>query len=200
MFKKSKAFLGVLAAFTLFSSVGGAYAVWRFAEDPAVSVSDSQSLHLSEFVWQPEEILPSVTPGQNFLDLYNSILNNVKAGLNSSKGVLENAVNKSDTGLVHCNQNVQGGNLKHLFITEATRELEFVMERISGSTFVLYIYKEADTYGAMGVSRIEVYKTILKEENGVWDGEETQFGYATLQYFPGTSVHAIDVSTWSRTL
>ena len=200
MFQKSKHFLGFLAACLLLSSFGGAYSTWRFAEDAPTAVSGSQSITLSEFVWQPEEILPSVTPGQNFLDLYNSILYNVKAGLNSSKHVLENAVNKADTGLVHCHQNVQGGNLKHLFITEATRELGFMMERISGSTFILYIYKEVDTNGAMGVSRIEVYKTILKEENGVWDGEETQVGYATLQYFPGTSVRAIDVSTWSRAL
>ena len=200
MFKKSKAFLGVLAAFTLLSSVGGTYAVWRFAEEPALSVSDSQSIHLSEFVWEPEEILPTVQPGQNFLDLYNSILENNKAGLNGSKDVLENAVIKADDGLLHCNENVQGGNLKHLFITSASRELEFVMERVTNTTFNLYIYRQADTNGAMGVTRIEVYKTILKKTNGEWIGEETQFGYATLQYFPGTSVRSIDTSTWSRTL
>jgi hypothetical protein len=200
MFQKSKHFLGFLAACVLLSSFGGAYATWRFTEKPPESISGSQSITISEFVWQPEEILPSVTPGQNFLDLYDSILNNVKAGLNSNKGVLERAVNNSKTGLVHCSQNVQGGNLKHLFITQETRELEFIMEHVSDTNFNLYIYKEVDTNGAMGVTRIEVYKTILKQENGTWDGEETQLGYATLQYFPNTNVRAIDVSTWSRTL
>ena len=200
MFQKSKRFLGFLTACVLLSSFGGAYATWRFAENPAESTSGSQSITLSEFVWQPEEILPSVTPGQNFLDLYGSILNNVKAGLNSDKGVLENAVNKSNTGLVHCSQNVQGGNLKHLFITQETRELEFLMEHVSDTNYNLYIYREVDTNGAMGVTRIEVYKTILVKTNGTWDGEETQLGHATLQYFPNTNVRAIDVSTWSRTL
>ena len=200
MFQKSKRFLGFLTACVLLSSFGGAYATWRFAENPAESTSGSQSITLSEFVWEPEEILPSVTPGQNFLDLYGSILNNVKAGLNSDKGVLENAVNKSNIGLVHCSQNVQGGNLKHLFITQETRELEFLMEHVSDTNYNLYIYREVDTNGAMGVTRIEVYKTILVKTNGTWDGEETQLGHATLQYFPNTNVRAIDVSTWSRTL
>ena len=198
--KKPRIFLGALAAGLLLSSVGGVYATWHFAETPPASVSGTQSMQLSEFVWEPEEILPTVTPGQNFLDLYSSILENDKGGLNGSKKVLENAVIKADDGLLHCTENVQGGNLKHLFTTSASRELEFLVERISNTHFNLYIYKEVDTNGAIGVTRIEVYKTILVKTNGTWVGEETQFGYATLQYFPGTSIRSIDVSTWSRTM
>ena len=169
-----------------------------FAEESPTDIDDAHSITLSEFTWQPEEILPTVTPGQNFLDLYESILNNIKAGLNSSKDTLEKTVLNSSIGLVHCNQNVQGGNLKHLFITTASRELDFIMEYVSDTNFILYIYKQTDTTGAIGTTKIQVYKTFLFKNNNAWNGEETQLGYATLQYFPNTNVPAIDVSTWSR--
>ena len=198
MLKKLKYFLTILISCLFLSSFGGIYATWRFAEEPVNNVDKTQNIILSEFTWTPEEILPTVTPGQNFLDLYESILNNVKAGLNSSKDTLEIAVKKSNNHLVHCTQNVQGGNLKHLFITEASRELEFIMEYISDTNFNLYIYKEVDTLGAIGTTQIQVYKTFLLKTNGVWDGEVTQLGYATLQYFPNTNIPAIDVSTWTR--
>ena len=76
--KKSLSFIYILFIMIIFASFGGAYATWIFAEEPAVSQQDSNSIILSEFVWAPEEILPDVTPGQNYLDLHASILENVK--------------------------------------------------------------------------------------------------------------------------
>ena len=187
-----------LTILMFFASVSGVFATWFMAEETPTSVNKSQNITLSEFIWKPEEILPSVTPGQNFLDLYESILENVKGGLNSSKDTLENAVLKASNGLVHCNQNVQGGNLKHLFITEASRELDFIVQHISATNFKLYIYKQTDTNGAVGTTQIQVYMTLLIKENNVWVGQETQLGMATLQYFPNTNFIAIDVSTWSH--
>ena len=96
--------------------VGGVWASWIYCEEYADPSTDNLGgIGLSEFVWAPEEILPTDKPGENYLDLLESILNNSKGGLNSSKGTLENAVDKHQ--LVHSSQNVQGGNLKHLFIT-----------------------------------------------------------------------------------
>ena len=187
-----------LTILMFFASVSGVFATWFMAEETPTSVNKSQNITLSEFIWKPEEILPSVTPGQNFLDLYESILENMKGGLNSSKDTLENAVLNASNGLVHSNQNVQGGNLKHLFITEASRELDFIVQYISATNFKLYIYKQTDTNGAVGTTQIQVYMTLLIKENNVWVGQETQLGMATLQYFPNTNFIAIDVSTWSH--
>ena len=187
-----------LTILMFFASVSGVFATWFMAEETPTSVNKSQNITLSEFIWKPEEILPSVTPGQNFLDLYESILENMKGGLNSSKDTLENAVLNASNGLVHSNQNVQGGNLKHLFITEASRELDFIVQYVSDTNFKLYTYKQTDTNGAVGTTQIQVYMTLLIKENNVWVGQETQLGMATLQYFPNTNFIAIDVSTWSH--
>ncbi len=198
MSKKLPFFSAFLIMLLFFTSVSGVFATWFMAEEPPTTVKESQTISLAEFIWKPEEILPSVTPGQNYLDLYQSILENVKGGLNSSKDTLESAILTSSIGLVHCMQNVQGGNLKHLFITEACRELDFILQYISDTNFRLYIYKGADTNGAVGVTKIQVYMTVLMKENNVWVGDESQLGTATLQYFPKTNFIGIDVSTWSR--
>ena len=182
------------------ATTSGVFATWYFAENPVTSASDSVGANIVEFVWKPEEILPSETPGQNYIDLFESILNNDKAGLNSNKGVLEDAVINDSDGIVHSEQNVQGGNLKHLFITNESRDLDFIMEYISDTEFHAYMYKSSDvTGGAAGVTRVKVYMTIYVKQNGTWIGQETQFGYATVQFFPGSSRLSIDPDTWSRT-
>ena len=73
-----------------------------------------------------------------------------------------------------------------------------MVQYITDTNFKLYTYKQTDTYGTIGTTKIQVYMTILVQENNVWVGQETQLGMATLQYFPGTNFIAIDVSTWSR--
>ena len=187
----------LLSVMIFFASIGGTYATWYFAEDPASSTNDPVNITLSEFVWAPEEILPTVTPGQNYLDLHAAILNNNKSGLNSSKGALEDAI--IEKGLLHSSHNLQGGNIKHLFITAASRELDFFIQYVSDTKFHLYMYKKEDTTnGAVGVTEIQVYMSILTKENEKWEGKESQVGYATLQYRPNSNDIAIDVTTWHR--
>ena len=101
--------------------------------------------------------------------------------------------------MLHSSQNVQGGNLKHLFIIQESRELDFLVEQITDTEFHLYIYRTADAQdGAVGVTKIQVYMTILLKENDEWYGKESQFGYAVIGYFPGTNILSIDVETWER--
>lgn len=172
---------------------GGVWALWRYAEAPAVSDAANVGITLSEFVWAPEEILPSDTPGKNYIDLLDSVLENAKGGLNSSKDMLEKAVLRSH--LVHSSQNVQGGNLKHLFTTQASQDLEFIVEYVTDEEFNVYMYESRDALdGLVGVTKIKVYKTIMVIENGKWMGRETKLGYATLQYFKDTNIVAIDAT------
>ena len=146
-----------LSLLTFIASISGVFATWLFAEDPATSARQSTSITLSEFVWQPEEILPSVTPGQNYLDLHESILDNIKGGLNSSKDTLENAVLRDRDGLLHSSQNVQGGNLSHLFITQETRELDFIVKYVTDTQFLVFMYKNYDVEnGATGITKVQV--------------------------------------------
>ena len=186
----------ILGMMILCASVGGVFATWYFAEEPSSDVKNSQNITISEFVWAPEEILP-ITPGQNYLDLLESILNNRKNGLNSSKDALERAVIKET--LLHSSYNLQGGNIKHLFIDEACRELDFLIEYINDDEFHVYMYNsdEAKT-SAVGVTKIQVYMTILTRENSKWVGKEAQVGYAVVQYLPDSNIISIDIDTWAR--
>ena len=190
----SKIFI-MLILIVFIASISGVYGAWIFAEDNVFEDDKNVMITLSEFTWAPEEILPTTQPGKNYLDLLDSILNNLKGGLNSSKDTLENAVLKHK--LVHSSQNVTGGNLKHLFITEESKELDFMVEYINNNEFHVYMYEHYDTInGLVGVTNIVIYKTILVYENKEWIGLESQVGYATLKYFNNSSEVAIDPSSW----
>ena len=188
-----------LAILIFCASISGVFATWFFAEETPTPALKSEDIGISEFVWKPEEILPDVTPSQNYLDLHQSVLENVKGGLNSSKDTLEDAVLRDKDGLLHSSQNVQGGNLSHLFITSASRELDFIVEYVSDNEFWVYMYENAKAEnGAAGVTRIAVYKTIYLKTGNVWEGAEAQYGFATVDFFPSSNILAIDVKTWSR--
>ena len=191
-------YVALICALLTLILVGGVFAVWKFYYVPEPKY-ENISFSVSGFEWTPEEILPTEKPGQNYMDLLDSVLNNSKAGLNTSKGVLKNAVLNDKDGLVHSTQNVQGGNLKHLFITEEARELDFVIKRVSNTEFHIYMYEtEAVENGTLGSTKVKVYMTILALENGTWIGRESQFGYATVQTLPSSSTVAIDVNTWAK--
>lgn len=187
-------FIALIFALLMIASVGGAFAVWIYSGETVNPVQDSARLELSEFVWAPEEILPE-TPGSNYLDLLDSILNNNKGGLNSSKGTLENAVNKDV--IVHSSQNVQGGNLKHLFITQASNLLDFIVQYVSDTEFHVYMFETEDANrGTVGQTQIKVYKTILVEIDGEWIGQESQLGYAVLREVRDTDYIAVSPDEW----
>lgn len=193
--KSITVFLKLLIVLLIVASIGGTYATWRYAEEKAENNNDLMNIKINEFTWAPEEILPTDKPGENYIELLKSILENNKAGLNSNKDTLENAVLKDV--IVHSSQNVQGGNLKHLFISSASRELDFVVEYIEDDQFAVYMFDNKDVNnGLVDVTFIKVYKTILIQENGVWTGKESQLGYAVLRYFKNTNYIAITPSEW----
>jgi len=126
-----------------------------------------------------------------------SILENPKGGLNSDKGTLEQAV--QSRSVVHSSQNVQGGNLKHLFVTEECELLDFIVEYVSDTEFHLYMYEAAGaTVANIGRTRIRVFKSILVNENGVWDSHEAQAGHAAVAYFGSTNIVAINYKGWQE--
>ncbi len=176
-------------------SLSGAFAAWYYCETPLASESDDTNFSLSIFTWKPEEILPTEKPGENYMVLLDSILNNSKGGLNSGKGTLENATKKDR--IVHSSQNVQGGNLKHLFVTEPCKELDFIVQYITATEFHVYMYEENDVNaGTVNVTQIKFFKTILVETNGEWTAQESQLGYSTMRYVQDTNYIALFPEEW----
>ena len=177
-------------------SVSGVFAAWHYCGIPLSDEYDNANFSVSIFTWKPEEILPTEKPGSNYMVLLDSILNNNKGGLNSSKGTVENAV-KMDR-LVHSSQNVQGGNLKHLFITEPCKDLDFIIHYVTNTEFHVYMYENADIEaGTVNVTQFKSFKTILVETNGVWTAQESQLGYSLMRYIKGTSYVALVPEEWT---
>lgn len=194
-------YLALLCVLLLTASLGGVFAVWTFAEGSPEPQSKSMGITIREdnFVWAPEQILPTDTPGENYMTLLESILNNQKVGLNSSKDVILGAA--SQHGIVHCDQNVQGGNLKHLndVFSSSDQDLDFVIAYASDMELHCYMFEDDDIHsGLVGVTNIKVYKTILRYADGRWYGEESQLGYATIQYLPNSNHIGILPAEWVR--
>lgn len=73
------------------------------------------------------------------------------------------------------------------------------LEYINDNEFHAYMYEVYDTInGLVDVTKVVVYKTIFKQQNSEWYGEESQLGYATLRYYKETNKIAILPNEWVR--
>ena len=62
-------------------SIGGVFATWQYAELPVTDADKSVNVSLDEFIWEPEEILPTDSEiGENHLSLIELILNERNKG------------------------------------------------------------------------------------------------------------------------
>lgn len=187
--------LALCLGIVIILSLSGVFAAWHYCGIPLENQSDNANFAMSIFTWKPEEILPTEKPGANYMVLLDSVLNNNKGGLNSNKSTVENAVKKDK--LIHSSQNVQGGNLKHLFITEPCKDLDFIIQYVTATEFHVYMYENDDiAAGTVNVTQIKVFKTILVETNGIWSAQESQLGYALMRYVKGTSYIALVPEEW----
>ncbi len=193
--------LALLCAVTLLITVPGVFASWLYAgEDPDDGFA-SILLSLIEFEYAPEEIVPTgpeAPVGEDHLALLAMILHEASYGLNATKKpIIHNYLNhKGD--VLFCNQNVQGGNLKHLMIdsSDSSQRLYFVMEMVSETEYNAYTMRYADVTGKALGTEIEVYKTVMvMDGEGVWDDTQSYIGYAKVNS-PSIVSRAIDVTTW----
>ena len=194
-------FVPLLIFFVFLASFGGAFAVWQYAESDIEDVNVANDIVLVDFEYKPEEVLPGgdgiETPiGENHLLLIQEILNESSYGLNETKKPIIHNLLNGQGDVVYCDQNVQGGNLKHIMIdgVSESEKLYFVVEWVSDTEYNAYTLIANQLDGAIG-SEIPVYKTVLVEHDGVWTADKSYFGYATI-ISPEQVSRAIDVTTW----
>jgi len=195
-----------LCSLLLLASVGGVFADWYYSHKTAENVMEDFSISLSEFEWEPDQILPTESGiGENHLALIELILNesNKGYGLNyDNKHVLEGYLN--DYGIVFSNQKVTGRNLK--FVSDETNQLYYCVEKISDTMYYAYTFSYNDLNSANDTDTVmPVYRTVL-EKTDIWRAPRSYFGYAQTKLLrdfgaenvPGTLEYSIDVSTWTR--
>ena len=126
---------------------------------------------------------------------FNDIQQSEKAGI----AIIHQEL-AGDGDVIYGDQNVQGGNLKHLMIdSSAVDRLTFLIVRISATEYHTYTYVSADVSGGLpGQSRVHVYRTVMKKgDNGVWSAPASYEGYATVSA-PGIVYRAIVYRTWTN--
>ena len=198
-------FLFSLIAITL---IPGVFATWRYAIDPIQEQQTTFSPTIAEFYYKPESVLPGGTGNTdsvelvgNHLNLVNIIVAHVTYGLNAtSKPIIKNLLLK-DKDMVYSEQNVQGGNLKHMLLSQNESEkLMFVVVYVSDTHFDAYTFSTYEVSNTTIGNYVTVYKTKLVYENGKWRTDVAFVGKAKL-FNPdvkGVS-KSIDVSTWVQT-
>lgn len=210
--KLVRRFVLVFALVIVTASIGGAYATFTYPAFDTPDLSVNNYLSLSHFEFSPDEVLPGgsgsggaggssdipVEVGQDHMELIENILNHRSYGLNATKKPIIHNVLNIDDNVIYCDQNVQGGNLKHLAIDQSdnAQRLYFVVHRISATEYHTYTMLASDTKKTEG-SYIEVYRTVMvKGENKVWTAPYSQKGKAKV-YDPGSIVdQAIDVHSF----
>ena len=68
--------LALCLGIVLLLSISGVFAAWHYCGIPLETTNDDANFSLNAFTWAPEAILPTEKPGENYLVLLNSILNN----------------------------------------------------------------------------------------------------------------------------
>lgn len=197
---------GVIKLITVFAlilsvAVPGVFAYWQYSHlAPNPSDGDVAS-DISVWDYPPEEIVPdddtSSSLGENHLVLIQMILNEASYGLNATKKPIIHNYLKNPGDVIYCNQNVQGGNLKHLMVDSSSEsdKLYFVVTEISDTEYHTFTLRYADITDNPVGTRIVVYKTVMIKENGVWEAKSSYYGTAEVND-PGTVSRAIDVTTW----
>ena len=184
-------------------TVGGVCAYFAYPTGDPDTVTTSHAVGIEPFGYKAEEILPGgditveVQMGENHMNLLENIINHMRYGLNATqKPILHNYL-EQDGDIVYGDQQVSGGNLKHLMIDTAENadRLYFLVQRASATEYHVYTMIDDDLDVQVG-TYITVYKSVVKKTNGKWDDELSYLGEAMV-VAPGSKVYrAIDPATF----
>ena len=159
------------------------------------------SYKLEDFYWEGSGVLPEDEEhGENHIELLQNIINDSRYGLNSTSNTLLHNYLEKIGDILYSEQQVSGGNLKHLMIDgTGAYALLFQIEFVSETEYNVYTYKQEDTEDYKIGENIEVYFTKVSKVNGKWDGVKTEIGVAKLCETNNKKVpRAVDTSTWVK--
>ena len=193
----------LLGFLIIVATIPGVFANWLYTFDFVENKQTDVNLGVNAFEYAPEEVLPGdeedTQIGHNHLELIEKILNEVSYGLNATKKpIIHNLLNKVGD-VVYCQQNVQGGNLKHLMIDgTGAYDLLFQIEYVDENTYITYTYVHGDILTVPLGDRIYAYKTTMSRgNNGVWTAPTSFYGSAVVMRSPiSSSIRGLDSSTW----
>ena len=193
--------LGLLLFIISVAFVPGVYATYYYTQTGPDDVETSFDKEFIEFYYKPEEILPSggnaTQLHENHLNLIKNIVDHIDYGLNATKKPLVRELLEDGAGVVYSNQNVSGGNLKHMLLGSSDVEnLMFAVEYVSDTEYNAYTFSGNDADYDNVDEYITVYKTqIVKGENNKWTSVRSFQGKAQVGRMHSGGL-SINVKTW----
>ena len=131
-------------------------ATWIFTDASPNDVREDITLGMNEFYYKPEEVLPgdgeATDLHENHYNLVTNIVDHVTYGLNATSKPIVRELLEDGAGVVYSNQNVQGGNLKHMLLDSSdVEDLMFVVEYVTATEYNAYTFSgNSATYSNMG--------------------------------------------------
>ena len=189
----------------LATTIGGAYATWQYAHKTPSESAIAEEISFTEFEYKPEEVLPGDDTAtelhQNHNNLVISIVDHTSYGLNANHKPIVRKLLEDGAGVVYSNQNVSGGNLKHMLVSSSDVEkLMFAVEYVTDTEYHAYTFPSVSNYG-VGYE-LTVYKTVITKNGNKWEAVRSYEGkakVANVRTSSGGSVLNIDVKTWVKT-
>lgn len=197
--------LGIMLVVIL--STVGVYAIWFYTG----TVEDFQTgidLGVEIFEYKPEEVLPGDQEAtelhENHNNLIKNIVNHIDYGLNATKKPLVRELLEDGAGVVYSNQNVTGGNLKHMLLDSSDVErLMFCVEFVTATEYNAYTFS-SNLVGSQNIGVwIDVYKTVIIKTENTWVATKSFIGKAqisTVYTSSSEQVTSINVKTWKNAM
>lgn len=195
------------------ASIGGVWASWRYVRIDVESISVDTSVSITDFGYKPEEVLPDQEYDkikENHVYLINNILYYTSYNINTgNKKVIHDYLD--EYGVIYGNQNVSGGNLKHVLAASdsVSGGIQFAMSKISDTEYHTFTFSQNDLDNAedgiysLTDNCIEVYKTVMiyaENDKGTmeWQAVRAYQGKAKTTWCSTDKgrVFSINISTW----
>lgn len=194
----------VVSIFLLIMVVPSVWGAWLYNFDQAQTDISFKS-SIGEFYYASEEILPDVEDPkkkENHLLLVENVLYHARYGINGGDKDVIHSYLDTDGAMIYGNQNVSGGNLKHVLVKNTTAEnVQFCMTRISATEYHCYTFGVNELGETPEGEYLLVYKTIMiygVNPQGVteWYSLGSAMGYAKA-CDPGVVSKSIDIKTFT---
>lgn len=166
------------------------------------------NVDLIEFEYTPEEILPGgdnneqVQVGQNHMQLITNVVDHVTYGLNATSKPIVRELLEDGATAVYSNQNVSGGNLKHMLLDDYRMEaLDFAVKYETDTFYTTFTFESKWLASRYVGTTIAVYKTEMHYQNDKWVATRSYKGTAVVANVRGGNkqIVNIDVFSWAET-
>ena len=160
----------LIATLLVMVSIGSVSASWFYYLEPTPVSQGQVGIGMGMFEYAPEEVLPGDKEAtelhENHYNLITNIVSHVDYGLNANKKPIVRKLLEDGAGVVYSNQNVSGGNLKHMMLDSSDVEsLMFAVAYYTDTEYHAYTFSSAKVKSGLEGTVIDVYKTIIVKEN-----------------------------------